>query len=97
MKEEAPKKALENPGGNEYMAELGGADAGLPFFAFLDAAGKKIADSKALPGGQNIGDPASSEELRAFEQLLRRAAPKMAAADVATVIAHFRKAAPPQR
>ena len=79
------------------MRGLGGADAGLPFFAFLNAAGKKIADSKALPGGQNIGDPASPEELRAFEQLLRRAAPRMAAEDIATVIAHFRKAAPPQQ
>src|SRR3989441_4526334 len=45
VQESRDKKALENPGGVLVMAQLGGANAGLPFYAFLDAAGKKLANS----------------------------------------------------
>jgi hypothetical protein len=92
--EEGAKKSLENPGGGKILADLGGEKSGLPFFAFLDRKGKKIADANVLPGGQNIGCPAKSEEIAAFEKLLRQTAPRMSDADRATVTDRLKKASP---
>ena len=50
VQENGEKKALENPGGDRVLADLGGAKSGLPFYAFLDATGKKLADANAMPG-----------------------------------------------
>src|SRR5512140_166664 len=47
--ERGEKKALENPGGEEFMKELGGEKSGLPFYVFLNAKGKKLADSNVMP------------------------------------------------
>ena len=85
------KAALENPGGDKVMSDLGGAKSGLPFFAILDAQGKKLADSNALPGGKNIGHPAAPEEVDAFETILKRTAPKMPAAQRDKLVAHLRE------
>ncbi len=75
--ESGAKKTLENPGGNEMMEAYGGAKSGLPFYAFLASDGKKIADSNMMPKDQNIGYPGSTEEISAFEQLLKQTAPRM--------------------
>ena len=92
--ENEDKKALENPGGNEILATLGGAKSGLPFYAVLDKSGKKLADSNAMPKNGNIGYPASAEEITAFIGVLKKAAPRLTAAEEAQITAHLKKVAP---
>ena len=81
VREHGDKKVLENPGADKVMADLGGTDAGLPFYAFTDARGTRLASSLALPasGGKmaNIGYPTTPAEIAAFDSLLRKTAPKM--------------------
>jgi thiol:disulfide interchange protein len=94
--EEPEKKALENPQGEALMLEYaGGKKAGLPFYVFLDARGRKIADSNAMPDKSNIGFPATSEELAAFMALLDRTAPRLDAPRRAAIVAYLRAAAKP--
>lgn len=89
------KDILENPGGQKIMADLGGEKSGLPFYAFLDEKGKKIADSNVMPKNQNIGYPGAPDEIVAFAKLLEKSAPKMSAADREVVVAYLKKNAPP--
>jgi hypothetical protein len=80
--ERPDKKGLENPGGQDTMKQFGGATAGLPFYVFLDAKGKKFADSNAMPPkGANIGYPGAPEEITAFMALIKKTAPRWSAAD----------------
>lgn len=72
---------LENPGGKEYMKELGGEKSGLPFYAWLDTNGKKIADSNVMPKESNIGYPGEPAEIQAFMALVKKTAPHWSAAD----------------
>ena len=92
--ENGPKKSLENPGADKFMAKLGGANAGLPFFAVLDPSGKKIADANLMPGGKNIGCPAAADELPLFAEFLKKSAPKLTDAERATIMGVFQKNAP---
>ena len=94
VKESGAKQALENPGGNKYLEQMGGAQSGLPFYVFLDRNGKKIADSNAMPGGQNIGYPLTPPEIKAFEKLIEKTAPRLTAAQRSRIIAYFTKPAP---
>jgi thioredoxin-related protein len=96
VKESGPKKAQENPSGNEVLAELGGAEAGLPFYAFLNAKGDKIADSNAMPKNSNIGYPAAPEEITAFEGLLKKTAPRLKDDKRAKLIGWLKANAPKQ-
>lgn len=75
------KTTLENPGGAEYMKELGGEKFGLPFYAFLDSKGKKLADSNAMPKNANIGYPGEPDEITAFMKLIEQTAPHWSPAD----------------
>jgi hypothetical protein len=93
VKESEPKKALENPGAEKLLGELGGEQSGLPFYAFLDQAGKKIADSLAMPRGGNIGHPATPEEIKAFDKLLERTAPRMTGAERTRIVDYLTKSA----
>jgi thiol-disulfide isomerase/thioredoxin len=86
-------RALENPGSEAMMSALGGAAAGLPFFAVLDSSGKKIADSNIMPGGGNVGFPDLPEEVAAFDGLLARTAPRMTAAERARIHAYLERVA----
>ncbi|GGE91692.1 Thioredoxin-like [Chishuiella changwenlii] len=61
VQERAAKKNLETPGGDAVNEKLGGKDQGLPFWVILDANGKVLEDSRV--NGQNIGGPASEEEV----------------------------------
>ena len=88
--ENGAKKAVENPGGMDYLKELGGEKSGLPFYAFINADGKKIADSNVMPKNMNIGYPGEPEEIVAFEQILKKASPKMASDDVKKLISYFK-------
>lgn len=86
---------LENPGGKEIMAKLGGEKSGLPFYAFLDADGKKVADSNVMPTqNPNIGYPGSAEEIEAFGKLLKVSAKKMSEDQFTVVIDYLKKNAP---
>jgi thiol:disulfide interchange protein len=82
-------QTAENPGGKEILADLGGEKSGLPFYAVLDAAGKKLADSNVMPGNNNIGFPGSPEEIAAFEKILKQTAPRMTAEQRAVVTKHL--------
>ena len=94
--ENGAKKATdENPGGVDIMKTLGGEKSGLPFYAVLDAKGKKLADSNAMPGSQNIGYPGSPEEIEAFGKILQKTAPKWKEADRRKLLVYLKQNAPP--
>ena len=93
-KESQEKKALENPGAGAYLARMGGEGAGLPFYTFLDGRGRKVADSKSLPGGANIGFPLTPDEVRAFAELLKKAAPRLSDKERETVAAYLSRKEP---
>ena len=67
------------------MEKLGGRNAGLPFFAFVDTKGELIVNAKRpTPGesdGRNIGHPFAPEEIVWFMKMLNKAAPKMTEAE----------------
>jgi thiol-disulfide isomerase/thioredoxin len=81
VQEREDKKALENPGGQDVMEKWGGAKSGLPFYVFLDAAGRKIADSNAMPDGGNVGFPGTAKEVEIFLGLLDKTAPRLGTRD----------------
>ena len=93
VREDDDKKALEHPGGSDLMAEWGGAEAGLPFYVFLDADGKKVGDSNAMPDGGNIGYPVTAVEIERFMSLLDETAPRLTSADRSTVRAYLERSA----
>lgn len=95
--EQGPKKSLENPGGEKVMNDLGGAGQGIPFFAALSAKGEKLLDSRLMPGNQNIGCPATPEEIAAFGTFLTKTAPRMTETERKTVLDAFTAAAAPAR
>jgi len=81
VQESEDKKALENLGGDALKTQWGGQKAGLPFYVFLDAVGRKIADSNAMPDGSNIGFPAIPAENAAFMKLIDKTAPRLSAGE----------------
>ncbi len=87
--ERGEKKALENPGGGEYLKELGGEKSGIPFYAFLNPNGEKLADSNVMPGNGNIGFPGAKEEAAAFAELLKSTAPRMTPEELNVVMKYF--------
>jgi thiol:disulfide interchange protein len=89
------KKALEHPGGQMRMSQWGGEKSGLPFYVFLDATGQKIANSNAMPNGDNIGFPAVPEEVHAFMALIDQTARKMTGPQRATLEAYLLRVMPP--
>jgi len=95
VQEREEKKALENPGGQEVMDKWGGAKSGLPFYVFLDASGRKIADSNAMPDGGNVGFPGNAKEAAVFLGLLDKTAPRLASADRAKVVRYLDAVAKP--
>jgi hypothetical protein len=82
--ESANKKALENPGGADVLNKLGGTNAGLPFYGFLNAKGELIVSSKKN-GSDNIGYPGQPQELAWFMTMLNKAAPGMNKAERQTI------------
>jgi thiol-disulfide isomerase/thioredoxin len=82
VQEHQDNKALENPGADALLAKLGGP-SGLPYLAFLDAQGFLVMNSKR--DGQNIGFPSEPAEIDWFVQMMKKAAPNMAEADVKTI------------
>lgn len=71
-------------GGEEVFNHYtGGESPGIPWFVFLDAEGKAIADSGK--GEANIGCPFKKEEVAAFGAILRKAVPDLAQEDWAAL------------
>jgi len=80
--EHGDKASLDNPGGDAAKRRLGGSNAGLPFFAFLDPAGNVLINSNRPLAGKpdaNIGFPSAPEEVDWFMMMLHRAAPQLGA------------------
>jgi hypothetical protein len=71
------------------MTQWNGAHAGLPFYVFLDASGRKIGDSNGMPDGSNIGFPATPQEVDRFMSVLDRTAPRLDAAGRAAVLGYL--------
>lgn len=82
VQENEQNKALENPGADALLNTLGGP-SGLPYYAFLDAKGALIVNSKH--DGQNIGFPGLPEEIDWFVQMMKKAAPNIGEDDVRTI------------
>lgn len=89
VQEQAAKKALNTPGGDELLAQIGGGKQGVPFFAFLDPSGGLMANSIAPPGnggkGGNVGHPYKPYEVDYFMAVLSKVAPAMSADERATI------------
>jgi thiol-disulfide isomerase/thioredoxin len=90
--ETAERKALENPGSEKALARLDGMNSGLPYFAFLNAKGESIANSKLH--GANIGYPGSEEEIAFFASLVKKAAPGISDADFKAMVGVLNDAKP---
>lgn len=80
--ESKDKKNLENPGANEVRLKYHGDKAGLPFWTVLDKDGNLLADSYMRKegvskdeAGDNIGCPASENEVAAFIEILKKTSP----------------------
>jgi hypothetical protein len=82
VQENAKNKALENPGADALLKQLGGP-SGLPYSAFLDAKGTLIVNSKL--NGQNIGYPGQPDEIDWFIRMMKQAAPSMSQDDLKTI------------
>ncbi len=86
--------SLENPGGQAIMKKYGGEKAGLPFCAFVDKNGKKIANTMVMPDKSNIGYPGSKEEIEIFGKLLKSASKRITEKQIAQITDYFTKNAP---
>jgi thiol-disulfide isomerase/thioredoxin len=82
VQENEKNKALENPGADALLKDLGGL-AGLPYSAFLDAKGALIVNSKF--NGQNIGYPGEPSDIDWFIQMMKKAAPNVSPDDLRTI------------
>jgi thioredoxin-related protein len=69
VQESTSNKALENAGGEIIMDNYGGKGQGLPYWVILDSSGKLLEDAKIQ--GDNIGCPASPDEVEAFIKKLK--------------------------
>lgn len=77
--ESKDKKNLENPGATELYTKYAGENSGIPFFLIYNSKGTLLSDSKIRPDGegldkpgQNLGCPASDEEVTTFIKILKK-------------------------
>jgi thioredoxin-related protein len=68
--ESKDKKKLENPGAFELLKQYKGENSGIPFFLIFDKKGKLLEDSFDSKN-QNLGCPASKEEMDEFIRMLK--------------------------
>lgn len=71
VQERKDKKELENPGADELLKKYKGEGQGIPFWVMLDAKGNVLEDSLDAKG-QNLGCPASPEEVAQFTTKLKK-------------------------
>lgn len=99
VQERGTKKALENPGGNEVLAEWGGAEAGLPFYAVLDAKGAVLASAlmhgpDGRPSGA-AGFPGTAQEIDHFLWMVKKGASAITPSELETLRRAFPVLPPP--
>jgi thiol-disulfide isomerase/thioredoxin len=90
VQERGTARSLENPGGNELMNQLGGRQAGLPFFATVDPASTLLANSIVPSTGRNAGFPQTGLEIQQFLNVLKAGAPGITPEELATIKAVLR-------
>lgn len=78
-------------GGKEFIARMGAAEAGLPWWAFLDAEGKRLADADDATGS-NVGCPYREDEIEAFRGLLLQVRKNLTEAEVDAIAAALHEA-----
>lgn len=95
--EKTDKKNIENPGAIVFYNKSGGQGGGIPFFLIFDKNKNLLADSKIKAEGdgpdkplQNIGCPASDEEVAAFIKILEKAA-RITPAEKTAIMERFKK------
>jgi thiol-disulfide isomerase/thioredoxin len=72
------KENLENPGALDLLKKYKGDEQGIPYWMVFDPNGKLLADSKmrtaneGLESGENVGCPASPEEVAHFIMVLKQ-------------------------
>jgi len=95
--ESKDKKNLENPGATELFNKYSGGKSGIPFFVIFNKKGVLIGDSNIRkPGegldkpGQNMGCPASQEEIAAFTEVLKKTS-KISEAEILAINERFSK------
>ena len=71
VQERGDKKNLENPGAEEILEKYKATKSGIPFWQIYDADGKLLADSFDAKG-QNLGCPATKEEVAEFTDKLKK-------------------------
>ena len=70
VKESKGKKDLETPGAEDFLTKYKGEKSGLPFWLILNKNLELITDSFDI-NGQNLGCPASKEEVEEFIKKLK--------------------------
>jgi len=70
VQESKENKNLENPGAMDIMEKYNGDKAGLPFWLIFNNEGKLVANS-FNDNGENLGCPASPEEVDSFIKKLK--------------------------
>ena len=69
VQESDKNKHLENPGADEVLKKYKGEKSGIPFWLIFDKDGKLLEDSFNSKG-QNLGCPATGEEVAEFVSIL---------------------------
>ena len=69
--ERGDKKILENPGAYDLLVKYKAENSGIPFFLIFDANSNFLEDS-FNDKGENLGCPASFEEVADFKKILLR-------------------------
>lgn len=94
--ESQKNKNLENPGALEMLEKYGGAQSGIPYWLIFNSKGELLADSRmpkdtyVLKGeGNNLGCPASKEEVAGFLYKLKHTT-DLTAAELEEIRAVFR-------
>lgn len=71
VQERGANKNLENPGADDLLKKYKADKQGIPFWLILDAKGNKLEDSFNAKG-ENLGCPATPEEVAEFTGKLKR-------------------------
>ena len=88
VKEAKGKENLENPGSTYLLKKYKVDKAGLPFWIILDSDLKVITNSFDT-NGQNLGGPASPEEVKEFINKIKKSAKKITEKDIENITNQF--------
>jgi hypothetical protein len=91
--EQNDKAKLNTPGGDDLREQLKAKDAGIPFFVFLQDDGTVVANAFMHDGKDNMGCPATPEEVTAFDILIVKVVPQLTASERAILHSAFVNAA----